>query len=159
MSKQQAVDDIRKLGRTLKGLIDFADEIERVGSLENAAKEAESRIEKFKKDQAKAEIECLAAQEKAAEMFEKANGIVPEAEEKAGAIIEKAMAKADEIVSQATTKAFGIKAKSDADRAEMANDVVNFKEARALMVKEKSELESMISMLKAELADLKKRIG
>lgn len=158
-AKLSAVDDIKKLGRFLKGIADFAEELERVGSLEQAAKETEARLAKYKMDEVEAAKLCNAAKDMALSEVEKANAIVSDAEAKAAAILKLAGEKSADIVGQATTKAFGIKAESDAMRAKVMVEVKAFDAERVVMLKEKSELESMILTLKSELDALKKRIG
>ena len=158
-AKLSAVEDIKKLGRFLKGIADFAEELERVGSVEQSAKEAEARLAKYKMDELDATKLCNAAKDLALSEVEKANAIVAEAEAKAAIILKNAGEKSAEIVGQATTKAYGIKSESDATRAKIMVELKAFESERAVMLKEKSELEAVILNLKSELDALKKRIG
>jgi DNA anti-recombination protein RmuC len=111
--KIQAADAIRASIRSYRQLAEYADMLEKVGSLENAEKEALAAANKARaeaaKQKAKAdEYEALAksiesnsvAITKAAQ--ETASQIIQDAEEKAGAEIAKAKARAEVIIHNAT---------------------------------------------------------
>jgi len=158
-AKMHAVDDIKKLGRMLKGLLDFAEEIEKVGSIENAGNEASARLLKLKADEADAHAKFLAAKEKADAEQSIADGLVAEAKEKAEQVLKLAQEKAAEIVGQAHTKAYESKTASEVARAKALQDAKAVEAEIEVMKKEKAELSAIISGLNAEFEALKKRIG
>lgn len=158
-AKMSAVDDIRKLGRTLKGLIDFADEIERVGSLENAAKEAEGRLSKYKADEIEASKGYLEAKAKHDAQQIIVDEMLNEAKEKSDEIIKAASEKAAAIVSDAQSRGYGLKAEAEAFRAKALSEAKAIEAEIKVLGLEKSELEGVVNGLKAELEALKKRIG
>lgn len=158
-AKMQAVEDIRKLGRSLKGLIEFADEIERVGSIENAAKEAEARLLKYRADEEAASLKYAEAKAKADAQQAVADEVLSDAKQSADQMLDKASAKAAQIVSDAHTKAYEKQAAGEALRAKALSDAQVIEAEIVVMKKEKDELDQVVKGLKAELEALKKRIG
>jgi len=158
-AKMSAVDDIRKLGRTLKGLIDFADEIERVGSLENAAKEAEGRLSKFKADELEASKSYLEAKAKCDSQQSIADEMLAEAQAKCDEMLKAASEKAAALVGDAQSRGYGIKAEAEAFRAKALSEAKSIEAEIKVLGLEKSELQGVVSGLKSELEALKKRIG
>lgn len=71
-AKMSAVEDIRKLARSLKGLIALADELESVGSLEQAMAESKGRAEALIKQEREARAKKEEAAKELADIEEKA---------------------------------------------------------------------------------------
>jgi chromosome segregation ATPase len=158
-AKFKAVDDIRKLGRSLSGLIELANELEHVASLEQAAMDTKARVEKLRADEEAASLKYAEAKAKSEAQQAMADEVMVDAKATADQILDKANAKAAEIVSQAHTKAYEKQAAGEALRAKALSDAQVIEAEIAVMKKEKDELDQIVKGLKAELEALKKRIG
>jgi len=104
-AKQKAVDDIKKLGRMLKGMIDVAEELEQMGSLEQAHKEAVDRVESFKSVEAKAKCAMSEAEASLAAVCAKASEVEANATATAQAILKDAHEQADGVINSANADA------------------------------------------------------
>lgn len=158
-AKFKAVDDIRKIGRTLSGLIELANELEQVASLEQAAMDTKARVEKLRADEESAALKFAEAKAKADAQQSVADAIIEEAKDKAEQLLKQAQEKSAEIVGQAHTKAYETKTSSEVARAKALQDAKAVEAEIEVMKKEKSELEAVLGGLKSELDALKKRIG
>jgi len=93
-AKQEAVREIRTLAKTFKGLIALADELEDIGSIEAAAKEADNRLSG-----------AQAREKEAAERLEKALAEVASAKKEAEAIVTSARRTAEQVKTLARQEA------------------------------------------------------
>jgi predicted nucleic acid-binding Zn-ribbon protein len=160
MSKMQAAaEDIKKLGQYLSGLIEFAGELEKMGSLQQAAKEAEKRIAdvKAKEDQANddlahAELALDKAQKKSQEIIDLGN-------HEAGLAIVRARSQAEKLVLEADNKSKEICALALEKKVSLELQVQNLQEKKALLQVEVQDVLSVLNPLKAELAALKEKLG
>lgn len=95
MKSLNGIADIKKLAKQLKGLIDLADDLENINSLDQAAQESKMRFDIAKKEEMAA-IEELSI----------AKSNLAHAEAKAIQITEKAKLDAEELKNEASLKAF-----------------------------------------------------
>ena len=158
-AKSQAVDDIRKLGRTLKGLMDLAGELEHGASLEQAMMDTKSRVEKLMSEEEVLKAKKLAAEDEIALAEAKAKEIIDYAKSIESGILKEAQDEAALIVKEAHTKAYEKQTSSDVEQAKALAELTGIKSDVASLSREKNELEATLMSLKAELEALKKRIG
>jgi hypothetical protein len=165
-------DDVKRLLAMFPGIVAYADEAAKTGSLEQAAQEAEARIAKAKADferqavdeQARrsSHLNRVAEAERNAEAAkEKADGVIAAARADAGKIIEAARKQADGMVadanqlvaaSQQTLAAVNAeitKAKTSMEAARDARSIADAELAAALV--RKKDAETAIAALKSRL--------
>jgi chromosome segregation ATPase len=138
-NKLKAAEEIKKLGRSLKGFIAFAEELEQMGSLEQAAKELDQAFERAKDKKEKAEFELGEVQKQSEHAQDFAEAVVAGAKAEAMQKVEEAKAEATAILA---------KAHSAIDKA-----MEEFKEQKALAYKELKEVKEQVEKAKTELAE------
>lgn len=155
----RALDDIRKLGRTFKGLIDLSEELERVGSLEKLANESQARIDRMKSEQAglvtaadKARNEASTHAKNALEAKQTSQDLVNNAKG-------EAQAAADRIKAVAVQEASQIIEKAKAESEKITADITKAKDSLLSLSSEIRTKEARVSELDAKLAEIRHRIG
>lgn len=158
-SANRAVDDIRKIGKMFKGLIDLSGELEKIGSLELLANETKARHSKTKSDESslvkaieKAKAELTSIEKENAENKKtaqaSASAIVSDAKEKAESIINAAGVDADEIVSSAKKQA-----------EELADTISESKKTLVSLGSQIQSKEAKVAELEGKLAEIRNRLG
>ena len=151
MSKQDTAIAMRRLANLFKGVVQAADDIEAIGSLENSTREATEARDKavIERDAALAELADAKAKAKAA--LEVAAGMVD-------GMLFNGQAKADALVIDA-----GLKAQTDAEKTvteaqQHANEMVADAEAHASRVRINADaLADKAQSLTSEVADLESK--
>ena len=146
-SKFKAVDDIKKLGKFLSGIAEFAQELEQVASLEQAAKEAEKNIEKMKAQALEAEAELGSVVKNLREAKELFESEKADLKAKAEQMSIDASVKAKEILSEAQSEALKI---SQAAKEELLKSKAELE----ILKQQKQEVERERDFAKASLADI-----
>ena len=156
MSKFKAVEDIKKLARFVQGISDFAQELEKLGSLEyqelasavtvKADQLANVQAEKLKIEDEikilKSELSKAIVDEK-----EKAKDIVLQAKVKADNLLAQAKLEADQKLKEAGEIAAGLHGKSE----ELKSLIDSLKQEAQEKRKVVAELNSEIETIKAKL--------
>lgn len=154
-----AANDLKRLIPKFRGILSLADELEKLGNVEDAIASGKSRIDATRKQE-----------EDAAKRLKEANAAVKDAEAKAAGLLETAKTEAGTIVSDAKAEAAKIK-KAATEKAQGAIDAANQKASQALdAVKEANGvLESVNAELStatqkrdsmnAEIAKLREKLG
>lgn len=171
-STTDAVESIRQLAAKFQGILDVANALERIGSLENAEAEVNARTQVARIAATAAEADLLVAQQKIEEATVKANDICAQAmhvieEERAGILKEadNVRMQADEDararVSAAETQISLLqgeaqKAKAEAEDAAAARDkaVAEGKTAGETSRAELADLEAKIKTAKESIASI-----
>lgn len=123
--KIEAARELRWFGNRLRGFLAAADDLEKLGSIENAVAEAETRVatlneqaaaaqERIDDAQAKADEIVSAANTEAARLIEEANAGVAAAHAEADEIVAKANRRAEEMAATAERRAAEIDARTEA---------------------------------------------
>lgn len=159
MSKFKAAEDIKKFGRYMSGLIEFAQELERVGSMEQSVAEIASRLEELRMKEIAALEAAKAADAKLGDVVAKGQALEKEAAAQAAAIVAKAHEEAARIKQDATADAFGKKAEALAHVAKLGEEIVARKLELEKLHDELAVDGVKLHNLKVELEQLKKRIG
>lgn len=157
-AKFKAVEEIKKLGVQFKGLIAFAEELEKVASLEQANQELKNEYEKNKAKHFQAEESLQKALSHIEESEVQAAKNVKESEDSALKIVQDAQALGASIIEDAKSKASEInqaaashKAKLEQKLSELNNEI----EIRSAALKEQdqkfSELESKLNAIREKL--------
>ena len=155
----QVETDVRNLGRELRAVVEVADTLERVGSLDQAKRDAESavKVARGKAGEAEALVsiaqeELMAANEVLKVQRHDAEQVVLEAKDDAHAIKRDAEACARKIVSIAEAEAVVLRGIVKKDR-----------EAHALFMedvgRQHEQAQEAVDMIRVELAALRERIG
>ncbi len=158
-NKSMAVEEIKKLGKSLKGLIALADELEGVASIEQASKEAKNRHEQNLKEEAAS-----------GESLELALAKLKGAEDKADLILNAAKSKSDEMLAAAAKEVEQYKKKADdsiAANLEAAEQklvaIKNEKESAesslSFIIKQVEEKSSVLESLNKDINKLKAKLG
>lgn len=126
-AKQQAFSDLQRLGQMLKGVIDVATELDKVGSVEQAGDEAQARLDDLKAQGDQESVLLEKAREKYAANCDalKAEADRYSAAKKAEAdnLVVGANNKASDIVAAANDKASGILDNAGALAAQRIKDI------------------------------------
>ena len=173
MSKHtDAADAIRRMAKQYEQMVIAADILDQIGSLDNAAKEAQASVASSQAEAVAAKAELAKAKDAVKDAKAKAEDIIADAKEKAAGIVADATAKAgvltEESISKIEAVRVSVKAGMDADqkaaqdRADVlaaliaerqkAVDALNEKVADAEARFEK--VEKQMSSMKAKLASL-----
>lgn len=158
-TKLAAADDIKKLSRSLRGLIALGEDLERLGSLENAAQEAESRFNSAKvaeeaasKDLARAIEDIDKAKASASKLMADARLLSDQTVTIGKKTAEDAVAQARKAAEQLVTDAKRLKADIDAmadQRQKQADDLAKTIDARQVKLQ---ELETKLAEFRAKIS-------
>jgi cell division septum initiation protein DivIVA len=155
----KAVGDIRRIAEQFKGIIELADELDKVGSLQQAANEAKS-----------AHTMNVAMVNKAKEEHAAAIVLVKEANEKAQKMVSDATSEADSLVKEAMDRASGIVVNGQAEGKKILTGVYNKKAdidnqvsvAQQELVNTNQSIthaKKILADLKEQLADIRKKVA
>lgn len=145
-----AADEVRKLLRGFKAVEVVSAALEKVGSIENAGKEAESLLSTVKAEIAKAQEELTLSKADIMNAKEEAKKLAADAKAKVEARMDKVAADAAKMIADA-----------NAGQAEAANRIAAANEELGgikaecdVVAKELSELESKLAKVKAQAAKM-----
>jgi hypothetical protein len=145
-----AANEVRKMLKGFKAVEEVSAALEKVGSIENAGKEAEAKLESLKALIASASSDLDSGIAMVNEAKDQAKKIASDAKAKAEARISKANEDAAEIVAAATAAANAIN--EEASRAaSTVSELVSEKKALAFDL---AEIEAKVSKAKAYLTKL-----
>ena len=153
--KQKADEDIRKLGRMLKGMMSVADDLEMLSSLEQAMVEAKQRLEHHRSVEKDAHVQMEQALKALEESKAQAAHTIDHSKSEAALILEKAKAEALEKVTAADEHARQIAAKADDCKKEAVKDLDAKKAALALIEKQSECRQTELEKVKKEVESIK----
>lgn len=162
-SKSTAAESIRRLAVQYQQMVEAADLLDQIGSLENATKEAEkaradavAEAEAAKADTAKAKDEAKKAKDKVA-------AIIAEAEGKALEIVQAAEIKGQEVVASAVARADAAVSKAAVDVADatagVASRVAELTTTKLRLEQDVASLQNAISAKQAEAEGIEARLA
>jgi chromosome segregation ATPase len=150
MSFNQASEDLKSFVKKLKPLIDLGDFLEKVGSLEQAASEAEAKYNKFLKfiDEAKVQIDgCSEELKKQESEYRKVLADIEvakaKAEAKKASIVAEGKAQADEIIVKAYQMKSAVESEVKVLKASKEKIKEEIKAAQDEFAKVKAEVDSI----------------
>lgn len=175
-AKQQAFADLKRLAQTLRGVLDAAQELNDVGSIEQAAEEAKAQLNSVRADieqdktvlkQAQADFTLACDKRKAdADQYvtdkrAEVDGIVDAAHRQAAAIMAAAGAQADDALREAEKKASqrikeieGSKAELDELRERVAKATIDLDQENQKIAKANEALASVKASHQAFIASI-----
>lgn len=163
---QDTAGDLRRAANFFKGVIAAADVIERIGSLENATKEAQGACDMAVADRDKALAELADAKAKGAKAVkdakDKVEGMLADAQAKADALVAESKAfvemNANDMITKAEAQAADVMAKANAAvaNAEQAHHDLSVK--RTALATEVADLEAKAKAAQAEYDKLTKAL-
>lgn len=156
---QAAVADIKKLGASLSGLIAFAEEIDKLGSLTQAADEANARIKACAVKESEAKQALEVAQLALEDVKNKAQNIINLANAQFAASVAKAKDQAAAIVSVAKLDAEAIVSAAHGKKIDLELQVQSLQEKKAYAQADLESVQAVLAPLKAELDALKAKLG
>jgi DNA repair exonuclease SbcCD ATPase subunit len=157
-AKQKAVEDIKKLGKMLSGMIEAADDLEMLGSIENAIKESEERLNQARAKEALAKASMDDAVSKLDEAKSEAALVLSKANLKAEEICAQAAIKYDQKIEECAAKLrkMDLDAAKNADRL-AGEEALKRSELSALCIEIESKSEQLKN-LKAQLEAIKAKV-
>ena len=163
---QDTAGDLRRAANFFKGVIAAADVIERIGSLENATKEAQGACDMAVADRDKALAELADAKAKGAKAAkdakEKVEGMLADAQAKADAKITEAQALVDKItndlISKAERQAAEMTDKAAASVQAAGQELANWAVKKGALMAEVADLEAKAKDARAEHDKLTKAL-
>ena len=144
----EAVDTVRKLAKLYKGMEFAAEMLEKVGSFEQAADQAQARARTAREDELKTLAALEEAEKHVVEAGTQAKVLLDSTEEKVAAILEEATRQVQEAVAQAHVDAQALRDAATANAARMERDA-------ALLVAEAKAQKADIDAL-TEQAEVKR---
>lgn len=150
MTFNQAAEEVRKILRGFKAVEQVSEALSRVGSLENAGKEAEARLEDLRAQTVEAVTQLNAALDDVRHAKDEAKGIKADAKAKGDVLIQKAQDKADEILAAAELLRSDAEAKAAEAEAKAQSVALDVEFKR----KEIAALDAKLAELKAQAARL-----
>lgn len=152
--KQQAAADLKRLAVMFKGIIALADDLDSLGSMEQAELEAKSRVgamqeaEKAAKDRVNAFDASLADKQAAArserdQLLAEADDELSRAKEEAGRVVTEAEAKAGKIIASAEDRRKTIEAQNAARVEELQTTTAAAIDAQAKLDEINKQLEGV----------------
>lgn len=153
MSMMKAVDDIKNLTNKLKPLMELGAFLEKIGSVENAAKEAEAFFVKASKqaEESKAVLAEIQAD------IVCAQSEVKNSEEKAEKIISTAFQSGSEILANAKAQAEDILKKASESKKLQYQDIAALQDECMTIKKEIQEKKAELEMVKKEASEFKSK--
>lgn len=157
--KIRAAEELKRFGRAFKNMLDVIDDLERVGSIENAANEAEVNFQR-----AKASLESIEQQIKDADIRRKAADEVEriqserisatrlESERQANDILDRANIEAQNIQNSTKSVVSGLKQELEV----IKKDIQSHNELRMSIIK---EIESLNLRKESAMAEARKIFG
>lgn len=160
MSKKfAAADDIKKLGKYLQGLIEFASDIEGLGSLEQAEKEAKKAVEVAQAQKLEADRDLDIAKSYVEESKKEAAKIVAGALEKGDKIIAEAAASSEEKLAAVEKQCASFMAQAKGEQKAIMDHIKILKAECESLESEKVDKVAALTQVKEQLASLKKALG
>lgn len=160
MNKMQAAaEDVKKLAAFLSNLVSFADELEKIGSLQAYANELDGLVKSHKAQEEAARINCIKAKEALVEVEGKARLILAKADEEAALLLLKAKDHAEMIKKSSTKEASDLSIKLAEKKAVLEAQVEMLAKKKADVQEEVQSVQSVLGALKDELANLKAKLG
>lgn len=156
------VDQVMALAKRNESIVKLAEILKNIGSLDQAARETETRLERLRQEQVTEQAALATLQERKAGMEGAANAIRLTAEQQARDTARDAVAAAKEIETKAEERAAAIlaAARTEAEtvRQRLAAATAEHKAVVTALRAEAAEVERAIPAAKAVLADIEARI-
>lgn len=152
MSKHtDAADAIRRLARLFQPMVAVADELERLGSVEQAVAEAETAKARIAVEREQAAEDLAAAKQSVKDAREQAKKIKADAEDKAAAVINEARGEADAIKAAAEADA---KTVTDNATRALSERTAELRGVVEELVTARNELTNELEARRGELAEV-----
>ena len=166
MSKQETAAQLRKVANFVKGLIQAADDIEAIGSMEGATKEATMARDLAIKERDQALAELADAKAKGAKFVkdtkDKVEGMMADAQAKADALLTAAGAKAladfNDMIGKAERQAADMTDKAAASVQAAGQELANWAVKKGALMAEVADLEAKAKDARAEHEKLTKAL-
>lgn len=148
MSLLNAAEQVLNLARRLEGITELARELQKIGSMQNAAAEAQGKLEAHRRDLAEVEAELATARNTHTD-------ILADAEKRAAEIVAAADARAQQRESEAQAAA---KVTTDAARKMVARLTSEHQELMATYAAEEQAAQAASAVEGERLADLQRQV-
>lgn len=157
-AKQQAAADLRRMSQMLKGIIAVGDELEALGSIEQAVAEAQSRIIKLQGDEEALRLRLIDADATLQAATMAVESVTRKADEQANNFKLMAVSEAKAIVDEARRQAANIIHNAKESAADLD---ASYKDKRGLLRSlnaDTVQAQSRLDEVNAKLSELRKRL-
>ena len=158
----EAVDSIKVLAARLEGIVQVAQVLERIGSLEQAEREAGDRLATARADATKAQARLAEIQQSVKDAEAQAPVILADARTRADAVIYNAEGRADVITLKAEDAAKQIKANAQAVAQRLTDDAAAVvraaQDSKADIDAQRKLVTEQVEQAQKELAELTEKI-
>jgi cell division septum initiation protein DivIVA len=157
-TKQQAAADLKRMSQMLKGIIAIGDDLEAMGSIEQALAESQSRIIKLQGEELELRQRLVSMEDVLKTSQDALQATIRKSDERAAEIASTAEAGAKRIVSEAVDRAFGI---VEAAKQEARGLDADLKDKRALIRTLDVDIragQARLDEVNAKLSELRKRL-
>jgi 1,6-anhydro-N-acetylmuramate kinase len=158
-AKQKAVEDIKKLARQLKGLIDVAEDLEKMGSLEQAMRETAMRMDVYKDEETKALGEKVKAEQALALVHSEALQASESAKESTQKMIQSAGEKAQGLLDAAKEEARILIANALASKEQIEREAFGAKEVLNVIVEDIAKKQAALKDLNTQIEMIRKKVN
>lgn len=157
-AKLKAVEDIKKLGRMLKGIIDVAEDLESMGSIEQAILESAEQLRKAQTALSQVLLEKGEADSRLDSVNLRAKDIEQQALATAQSILKDAHEQADGILASCKADTQAIVQSSEIAKDRIDAQVASAKAELVGLEAQKIETQKAIDELSAQLKELRARL-
>lgn len=150
----QAIENVRNLSRTFQSVIDLADALEGMASVEQAIREANIALVNATKEKESIDQELIKTQDELAKAQDSLKTIVDDASKRAHQILSAAQANASYLEQAAQDEANEIAANTKKFLSESEQELHDVEAKTAIAAKELADIEAKITRAKAKMAEI-----
>lgn len=151
----KAADDIKSFASRIRGFLEVAETLERIGNLEQAQSEAQSKTNAVLKNVES--IEALITEKK--ELISKLDSQLEEAKKMADGIISEAKKRAVEIFNEAGIKSNDVVRAASDKKSSIEQDIVSASEKLADIVLKIAEHETILGTVFGKIEEAKEKVS
>jgi len=157
--KFEAADSIKKFAKSFKGILEFADELESLGSLDQHEKELKKSIDLLKAHELEAKRDYDIAKSQIEDAKNQAAKLVSEALEKGDKIIAEAVSSSEERLLSTEKQCAAFMAQAKGEQKAIMDHIKLLKAELESLESEKVQKSAALAQVKEQLASLKKALG
>lgn len=158
-TKQRSANALKRFLAPLREVMEDVDALDEVGSIEQAGREAESRLNKLREDEERAKARVVAAEKKADEAEKKTSEARRNAKATAEQIVERANQQAKTIVDEATQKAKAAEQEGRDSAKRLRAGLAQLERQRDALAEEITTSERKLTNIHQRIADLRSKLG
>jgi|SRR6266850_3247093 len=158
-SAARAVEDIRKLGKMMKGIIELSSDLEELGSLERLGAELKAQSDRARNEAASLQADLEQSRQALASNEAQCEEDMNKSREFSEQLIAGANVKSKEIIEVATEYANEIVDKAKQEAETIRSGIVQANDMLAMLNTEIENRKSTVADLDARLADIRSKVS